>query len=347
MRVLVVGSGAVGSFLAWAAASGGLPVTLVRRRRAGPAGEEPLTAIRPDGERVPSRVTVAASVADAVATGEPPDLVIVAVKQYDLASALADLVPLPTTPVLTVQNGIGAEEATRAARPDAPLLAGSLTAAVELEPDGAVRWRRTGGLAVAAVTAGAAPAGRDLLAAVRRAGLPAVALPEAAAMKWSKLLANLVANATSAILASDPVAIYRDPATFRVEREQLAEARRVMTGLGLAPVDLPGARVRLLLLGLRLPPVLARPILARVVGGARGGKAPSLGRTFQGEGDGPIRSEAAWLNGAVAEAGRRVAVATPVNAGLAAILAEIEADPSRGDWFRGRPDRLLGVLGRG
>jgi len=54
-------------------------------------------------------------------------------------------------------------------------------------------------------------------------------------MKWSKLLANLIANATGAILDMDPDAIYADRRLFGVERRQLLETLAVMTALGSGP----------------------------------------------------------------------------------------------------------------
>jgi hypothetical protein len=51
------------------------------------------------------------------------------------------------------------------------------------------------------------------------------------------------------------------------------------------------------------------------------------------------------MNGAVARAGGRVGVATPVNARLAVLVDEVTADPQRRAWFRGHPERLLAELG--
>ena len=118
-------------------------------------------------------------------------------------------------------------------------------------------------------------------------------------MKWSKLVANLVGNATSAIVGRPPAEVYADPLGYEVERLQVREAIAVIRRSGLRVVALPGADVRLLDLATRLPAAIARPILSRVVGGARGGKAPSLLLTAQ---SGAERSEVEWLNGAVARA---------------------------------------------
>ena len=157
-------------------------------------------------------------------------------------------------------------------------------------------------------------------------------------MKWSKLLVNLPANAVCALLDLDPRGVYGDAALFDVERRQLLEAVAVMRALGLRPVALPGADARLLVLGGRLPAVLARPILRRVIGGARAGKPPSLQLHLRG-GGGP--SEVSWMNGAVARGGGRLGVPTPVNAGLAALVEAASSDPAIRARYIGRPDRLL------
>jgi 2-dehydropantoate 2-reductase len=166
-------------------------------------------------------------------------------------------------------------------------------------------------------------------------------------MKWSKLMANLMANATGAILDMDSDAIYRDPRLYEVERRQLRETMAVMKELGLRPVSLPRGPVPLLALGLRLPSWLGRPIMTRVVAGARSGKAPSLRlHVRSAPADAPCaeQTEVEWMNGAVARAGSRIGVATPVNARLAALVDEVATDPARRAWFRGHPERLLAEL---
>lgn len=347
MRVVIVGAGAVGSFLGWAVAAGGGRTTLVRRGFAGDGESlDRLTTIRPDGTM--SEVEVAITGSPATIATEPPDLVILAVKQYDLPAALESLARWPAVAVLTAENGVGAEEAAVAARPGAPVLAASVTASVERAADGSVGWLRTGGIGLAVVEPGSAGTDpsrrlvRALARALRAAGLPVRVLDDAAAMKWSKLVANLVANATSALLDLDPAEVYADPALFAVERDQLREALAVMRALDLEPVDLPGAPVRRLATATGLPAAIGRPVLARVVGSARGGKEPSLRQALRAGGP----TEVGWLNGAVARAGAAAGVPVPVNAALAEIVAAASSDATRRAWFRGRSDRLLAELGR-
>jgi 2-dehydropantoate 2-reductase len=181
----------------------------------------------------------------------------------------------------------------------------------------------------------------ELTEAFAGSGLPARRIGDSRSMKWSKLLGNLVGNASSAILDLPPASIYADPALFGIERRQLLEALAVMGRGGLPPIALPGADVRLLALGIRLPPAIARPILARIVGSARGGKDPSL-RVHARSGSGP--SEVGWLNGAVADVADGLGIPAPVNRRLTELVHEVLTDPERKEWFRGRPDRLVAAV---
>ncbi|MGH2467046.1 MAG: ketopantoate reductase family protein [Candidatus Limnocylindrales bacterium] len=331
MRIVLVGAGAVGSLLGRTLASGGAEVTVLARPGMV-AGRAELVTVDPSGARRSARVRVAVDPAD---VAEPPDLILCAVKAFDLSGALARLGAWPASTVLTVQNGIGAEEAVLAARPGAPLLAGSVTASVGLDADGTVHWLRRGGIGLAIVQGQVAVLRDDLLGLFGGGGLAARPYPDWAAMKWSKLLANLVGNATSAILDADPAAIYADPTLFAIERAQLREALTVLRAQGLRPVGLPGAPIPWLARAASLPPWLGRPILARTVGGVRGGKSPSLRSHFASGAAGP--SEVDQLNGAVVAAGARLGLATPVNAALVAGVHAVAGDPSLRAWYRTHP----------
>ncbi len=338
-RIAVVGLGAVGSLLIGCLAVAGRPVVAVRRAPTGD-GRRAISLIGPgEGRR--------GVVVDEVGPGELPAdcrVAILAVKQVDLVAALDVLDGGRELVLVTVQNGLGAEEAVLARWPERGLVAASLTAAVERGSEDEIRWLRRGGIGLASVQGPVEAVVGELVDAFAAAGLPARRYGDWAAMKWSKLLGNLLGNATSAILDLDPAAIVADPALFAVERAQLAEARAVMERLGLRPVGLPGAPVDWLLRLLGLPPAVARPILQVVVGRARGGKSPSLRGHVVGTRPGP--SEVAWLNGAVAERARAVGLSAPVNARLAELVEAVVTDPARRAWFRGRPDRLVAALER-
>jgi 2-dehydropantoate 2-reductase len=330
---VVIGAGAVGSFLSATLEAAGWDVTLVGRRGGGNGTKTPLVVEGPGRRRVAVPVRRADS---AEAAPDAPDVVILAVKMYDLGGALQTASLWPDAPLATVQNGVGAEDQAASAR-TSPLIALALTTAVEPTAVGVAR-RRAGGLGIAPVRGDTARLRHELADAFADGGLPTVHCADAAAMKWSKLLANLVANASSGLLDMDAGAVWSDPAGFDLERRQLQEALAVMRAQDLRVVSLPGGQVGALMLALRLPDVLARPIISVAIGRARGGKPPSLRLRLRGGGTGP--TEAPWLNGAVAAAGERLGVPTPVNAALTSLVEELAGDAAAGARWRGQPAAL-------
>jgi ketopantoate reductase len=124
MTDLIVGGGAVGTFLASALASGGRDIAIVRRRLEGPPRPGEVTVVGRDGARLTRTVTEVGRPADLPA---PPDLIVFAVKLFDLADAVASCAAWPVATSLTPLNGVGAEEIVLDGRPDAGLVAGSLT----------------------------------------------------------------------------------------------------------------------------------------------------------------------------------------------------------------------------
>lgn len=338
MTDLVVGGGSVGTLLAWGLAAGGREVAIVRRGLAGPPRAATVTVIDRDGRRASAPVTEIQSPADLKSS---PEVIVFAVKAFDLAAAAASCGIWPSAPALTVLNGVGAEEIVADARPDAGLIAGSVTSSVETTDVRTVTRLNRGGVALAPAQGDVSLLTDNLLAAFSSAGFRTRRVGDAAAMKWSKLVANLVGNATSAIVDMSPAAIYGDRVGFDIERRQVIEALEVMRRLGLRPVALPGANVPLLAFGHRFPAAIARPIMRRIIGAARGGKDPSL-RIHVASGGGP--SEVHWLNGAVAATADRLGMAAPVNRRLTELVDEVLADPARRAWFSGRLDRLAEAL---
>lgn len=308
MRFLCVGVGAIGTYVGGSLAASGERVVFL----AHPASA---AAIRKLGMRIRhgSLTTVVESpiivenLNEAMGHG-PFDLALLAMKAYDVEAFLEELSPLAASfpPVLCLQNGVEAEGSVAALLGAERVLAGSITSAIGRDAPGDITIEKLRGMGIA----GGALA-QDLLPILRRAGLRPQLFESATSMKWSKLLTNLLANATSAILGMTPREVYANPALFRVEVAQIRETLRVMRRLGARTVNLPGAPAGLLafLMG-RLPPALSRPLIASSVGRGRGAKMPSLAIDLR---KGAGRSEVEFLNGAVVREGERLGVPTPVN----------------------------------
>ena len=339
-KILFFGAGAVGSFLGARLAQAGMDVALVGRaphveavaregvriRVAGKATSQPVQAARQSVAELPG----------------PFDYVLLTVKGYDTAAALDEIHPLlrPGTILGSFQNGVGNEEAIATALPDQALLAGSLTLPVSLEEPGEVlQHSRRGGVALAPVSpeVNVAPLVRRL----GEAGFPARRYADYRAMKWSKLLLNLLVNAQSAILDLPPSHVVADPELFRYERLAFLEAATVMDRMHVTTVPLPGYPVPWLRRFMSLPALLAQIVLEPRLAGGRGGKMPSLWWDLKrGKGESEVR----YLNGAVVDGGARRDVPTPVNKVLWAILEQIAASPGEWDRYRRQPERLKALL---
>lgn len=136
MRVAVVGSGAVGGYYGAKLARAGHEVVFVAR------GAH-LAAIRARGLRVESPLgdfTVLASAEDDTTRVGPVDLVLFAVKTYDLATALPLLRPIvaPSTAVLTLQNGVDGPEQVAASVGEPAVIGGAAYIATALASPGLI-----------------------------------------------------------------------------------------------------------------------------------------------------------------------------------------------------------------
>jgi 2-dehydropantoate 2-reductase len=307
MKTYVVGAGAVGSFLGSALERQGNEVVYAPRNH---ADVQPIQA----------------------------DLAIVAVKAYDTQAAIETLRRAVGegggTTIFTPQNGVGNEEQLAQVFGADNVMSGALTIPIDITRNGEKIAASEGGLGIAPV---GTSAHNWLVAAFEGAGIPVIVHSDYRALKWSKLMLNIVANATCAILNVLPERLVHYDEIFGFEIKALRETRAVMQAMGLKAVDLPRYPVRALQAVATLPIPAARMILANRVAGARGRKAPSLLidlRAAKGQ------TEVGVLNGAVVEAGREHGVPTPVNAAITRVLSDIAHMPQLWAKYREQPDAL-------
>jgi len=334
MRYLIYGAGAVGSMLGVQLALNGEQVSFLARPRVAEhyiANGIMLTGLRSPGRLDNPKIY---TTSEEALTSAAIDVVLLTVKAYDVEAAgktIRALLP-STTPVVCLANGIGSETILAGIIGAPNVIAASLTTAVHLRTGGEVRVERERGLGVS----GSHQALPQVLSAFNKAGIKTRRYAHPERMKWSKLLINIISNASCAILGWAPGQIFSHPGLSHLELAALAEALEAMKRKGLRVENLPGVPVSLLPLAILLRGKIVGLVLGRVVARARGKKRPSL---FYDLGQG--RSEIKWLNGAIVEEGHHSGFPTPANTVLTKIMSRLVNDSSEHTRFLNQPDELL------
>ncbi|MBS1253218.1 MAG: hypothetical protein MAG451_02267 [Anaerolineales bacterium] len=342
MRFLVVGAGAIGCLVGGRLAAAGYDVTLVARDWLASTVADSGLRLNIAGQTIyVPEVAAVTTVNEAIFEFGPFDLALFTMKSYGTLPGVQELQAAVSRPlpVLSLQNGVGNEHLLANAFGSENVIAGIITSPAEMPAPGVVR--------ASAGSVALAPLDSDmpvdsLMAAFRSAGFPTRLYEDWRGLKWSKLLLNMLGNATSAILDMSPGQVFGDPRLFDLEWRAWHGALAVMRAHRIPLVSLPGYPLSWAVPLLQLiPRGLLRPILRRAIAGGRGGKMPSLHVDLE---KGKADSEVTVLNGAVVEAGRRLRVPTPVNAAVTDTLVNIVQGEVEWDAFRGRPDRLLAVV---
>jgi 2-dehydropantoate 2-reductase len=287
-------------------------------------------------EQAISNPQAAASLEEALSYG-PFDAAIFALKSFDTSPVLESLAPFSESipPIVCFQNGVENEPVIAAALGAGKVIPGTVTSAIGRRAAGDIVLERLRGTGVA----GGHPLSEALATTMDEAGLKCRLFQSGADMKWSKLLTNLLANASSAILDMTPTEVFANPGLYSLEIRQLREALHVMAALDIHVVDLPGTPVRQLAFAVqRLPEGISRPLLSRAVGSGRGAKMPSFHIDLH---HGRGKSEVDYLNGAVVRFGDRCGIPTPVNRMLNETLLALTEGKLPLDAYRKRPARLL------
>jgi 2-dehydropantoate 2-reductase len=211
----------------------------------------------------------------------------------------------PATPIVSLQNGLGNEEAIKAALGGTvPLVIGITNEAGLAVGHG--RSRRQG---IGSTVVGSAGASTETVRGVQRL-LAAASLECAIAYdirphQWGKLLANAAINPISALTDAKNGIIASDPDAAELARAVALESAAVAQAL---KINLPFAD----------PWEYVRTIVASSADG-RNSMTVDLGAR--------LKTEIDYVNGAICAAGRRVGVATPYNDALTRLVKAKENAP--------------------
>ena len=149
------------------------------------------------------------------------DAAIIAVKSFDterLMKSLIEVIGL-LPPFISLQNGVENEALLASYLGKAKVVSASVCTAISRKQDGLIKVEKLRGIGI---TAGHFLS-EDIYKAFRSANLKPALIADGTAMKWSKMISNLLANASSAILDMTPAEIFSDPDGFRLEIRQIRE----------------------------------------------------------------------------------------------------------------------------
>ncbi len=339
MKFLVFGAGAVGTYIGGSLVLGRQEVVFLDRPEVCQRLEQSGLLLSIYGQEYAIRQpAVLGSIEKALARG-PYDAAIFALKSFDTRAVLDTLLPYfsQMPPVLCLQNGVENEELIAQALGVERVIAGTLTSAIGRAGRNQVVLERLRGVGIANTH----PLSKPIVEAFNQASLNAHLYPSASGLKWSKLFTNLIANASSAILAMTPGEIYDHPELYRLEMAQLRETLQVMRALKLHLTDLPATPARALGAAVQsLPLWLSRPVVRRSVEKGRGAKMPSLYIDLH---SGRGKSEVDFLNGAVVRRAQELGISAPANRLLNNTLSALVRGDLPIERFARKPDQLLAL----
>ncbi len=345
LNMLSFGAGAIGTYIGGSLALAGHQLVFVEQptvvdelREHGLRLDLTLDGRRKtrDASRIdPASFRIVSTLEDALRYG-PYDVALFALKSFDTQAALDGMRPYADKmpPILCLSNGVSNEPAIAEALGKDKVIHGTVTSAIGRRGAGDIVLERLRGMGVAKGHS----LSERLNSALDRAYLNSKLFANADSMKWSKMLTNLLANPTSAILDMTAREVFANWALFKIEIDMLRECLAVMKAQGIEVVDLPGIPVRALAYATTLPLWLSKLFLSRAAGAGRGAKMPSFHIDLH---TGRGKSEVEYLHGAVVRAGEKFNVPTPVNKALAETLLALTNKEIPLEEFAHKPEKLL------
>lgn len=209
----------------------------------------------------------------------------------------------PSTPIVSLQNGVGNEDAIKTALGGAvPVVLGITTESSLTVGAGAVRSSQEGATIIG--SGGASPAtSRSVAELLQKSGMKASVVYDIRPHLWGKLVANAAINGLSAILDCETGEILKDPNAARLAEALAEEAAEVAAAQKI-----------------NLPFVNPWQYVAEVIAVGADSKSSMA---FDLESGHP--SEIDHINGAVCAAGRRTGVPTPYNDAVVRLIKAREA----------------------
>jgi len=337
LKVLCFGMGAIGTYIGGSLAARGAQVTFIEKPELVKGNQHPEITLEIGSEILKVKNVKITSNLGAALKDEKFDVALLAVKSFDTPSALQMITKVQGSfpPILCLQNGVENEELIEKILGSGSVIGGTITSAVGRSGLGSIRLEKLRGVGIEENHV----LSPELIEWFNLAGLRAKGYASRTDMKWSKMLTNLLANATAAILNWTPKQVFSDSRTWSIELQQIRETLAVMKAMNIHLVNLPGTPVIGLMTLLKaLPAELSRLLIGIPLAKGRGAKMPSFHIDLYA---GKTLSEVSYLNGAVVRFAERFGINTPVNHRLCVLLERMSGGEILKEDFADKPEKLV------
>ncbi|MEX2753282.1 MAG: ketopantoate reductase family protein [Candidatus Freyarchaeota archaeon] len=299
MKVVIMGSGSMGSLFGGFLAKSGVDVTLIdkktitdtiRKKGLEITGVSSHYHIKVKATHNPSEVGAA-------------DLVMIIVKAYDTEQAVKDAIPLigKNTWVMCLQNGLGNEEIASRIIGRERILRGITTNGAMLEKPGKVIHTGTGETTIGRCYGPNTNEVDKIAQMITESGLPSNVTPNISGIVWGKALVNAGINPFGTLTGMRNGELLEVPEIVESIKELVLEGAEVAHKLG---VHLP------------FNPVEKTFEVARQTAQNKNSMLQDIERGK--------RTEIDYINGAISRYGREVHVPTPMNDLVTALVKGLE-----------------------
>ena len=304
-QILMVGAGSVGGYFGAHLAKQHPNVSFLLRPKT-------LAAVQQHGLRVRSAsgtITVHPRAASEVKELPSPDLIILAVKAYDLDDVLTKIEPALTdrTVILTLQNGIDTEDRIIARFKRDCVVGGVAFIYSKIVSPGLIDHYKKGNVAIGELMGHESERVLQIRDIFTSAGIPCQLSKDIRRSKWEKMCWNCVFNPLTVVIDDKVSRALEHPEMMRVIHQIVAEITAVSAAMKVPlPADMPDRVVKWT--------QEIRDIHTSMYDDWKAGR----------------QTEIRNLNGYIVEQGRALGIPTPVNEALTAMIKTITEKPRSG-----------------
>ncbi len=239
MKFVIIGAGALGTIIAGHLVRIGQDATLVARGNRA-------NYLKQNGITITGLVdfTVPCTVVEDPREVSEADVLIITVKTYDMAAALAGIDHIDVASALSVQNGVLKNEQLAEVYGKEKVLGAAAFFSGELLSDGPVRFTLNSRFSIGEWPEGTSQRVKDIVAVFEKAGIHSEAAPRIQTVEWSKFISWIGFMALAVLTRVQTFKFLSDADTATVGIRMMREAAALAAALGIPLEDVPPIPVK-------------------------------------------------------------------------------------------------------